>query len=74
MGLFEGKSYTCPKCKGKGTVYESNGSFWTDRKCSKCNGTGTVHEEAEIKFILWSALFIFIFGLFLLGTRTTFGG
>ena len=35
----------CPKCNGKGSVYNALGSFYED--CGHCQGTGMVRVEGE---------------------------
>ena len=35
----------CPKCNGKGSVYNALGSFYED--CGHCQGTGMVSVEGE---------------------------
>ncbi len=36
------KLSTCPRCKGKGTIYVSSLLSGSEKPCPNCNGTGKI--------------------------------
>jgi DnaJ-class molecular chaperone len=38
------KEVTCPRCKGKGTIYKDYLTHGKEEQCPNCKGTGTIRK------------------------------